>query len=294
MRFNAPLARRVALILGLSFPAFSNALADGRAVLPPKWMVEAYLSDALVKPSRDDIARAIIPGLGMMPAFMGPSVGPPPTFVNVGTEDNSAPGLPSGWAAGDLHIIVALQTSLSFPGTSITAHSTPAGWTSLITPIVGTNGGGGGNVINGGSKMQIFWRIAVGGDTAPSLSGGSGDYFVNYVLGYRGVLASGPIEASAATALTATGASTFAYDAITTLGGSRTVLQIFGGGGGPASSSPDSGWTERVDRSEFVSRICMGINEKTFAAAGAISGGNITFASAPDVMTRVALAILPA
>lgn len=71
MRFNAALARRVALILGLSFPTFCNALADGRAVLPPRWMVDAYLSDALVKPSRDDIARAIIPGLGMMPAFLG-------------------------------------------------------------------------------------------------------------------------------------------------------------------------------------------------------------------------------
>ncbi len=71
MRFNAALARRVALILGLSFPTFCNALADGRAVLPPKWMVDAYLSDALVKPSRDDIARAIIPGLGMVPAFLG-------------------------------------------------------------------------------------------------------------------------------------------------------------------------------------------------------------------------------
>lgn len=71
MRFNAALARRVALILGLSFPTFCNALADGRAVLPPRWMVEAYLSDALVKPSRDDIARAIVPGLGMVPAFMG-------------------------------------------------------------------------------------------------------------------------------------------------------------------------------------------------------------------------------
>lgn len=71
MRFNAALARRVALILGMSFPAFNAALADGRAVLPPRWMVEAYLSDAVVKPSRDDIARAIIPGLGMVPAFLG-------------------------------------------------------------------------------------------------------------------------------------------------------------------------------------------------------------------------------
>lgn len=73
MRFNVALARRVALILGLSFPTFCNALADGRAVLPPKWMVEAYLSDAVVKPSRDDIARAIIPGLVMVPAFMAGS-----------------------------------------------------------------------------------------------------------------------------------------------------------------------------------------------------------------------------
>lgn len=81
MRFNAALARRVALILGLSFPAFSNALAEGRAVLPPKWMVEAYLSDALVKPSRDDIARAIIPGLGMVPAFLGQGLSGPPGTV---------------------------------------------------------------------------------------------------------------------------------------------------------------------------------------------------------------------
>ena len=86
MRFNAALARRVALILGLSFPTFCNALADGRAVLPPRWMVEAYLSDVLVKPSREDIARAIIPGLGMALGFSGPSFPIVETFVTPGTS----------------------------------------------------------------------------------------------------------------------------------------------------------------------------------------------------------------
>ena len=218
----------------------------------------------------------------------------PPSFVNVGTEDNTSPGLPSGWTAGDLHILVALQTCLSTSGAVISDHSTPAGWTSLIAPLIGANGGGGGNVIFGGSRLQIFYRIAAGGDTAPTLTGGTGDYFINYVLGYHGVLASGPIEATASTALSAAGASSFAYNTITTLGPARTVLQIFAGGGGPASSLPDTGWTERVDRSEVAQRIVMGINEREFLAAGAISAGNITFSSAPDVMTRVALAIVPA
>lgn len=110
MRFNAALARRVALILGLSFPTFCNALADGRAVLPPRWMVEAYLSDAVVKPSRDDIARAIIPGFGFVPAFLG----------------GGGPDYASALAAiPNKTVILAADTSSASDGATLTSSPFP-------------------------------------------------------------------------------------------------------------------------------------------------------------------------
>lgn len=70
MQFNSNLARRVALILGMSFASLSSALADGRLRLPPEPMVKAYLSGVSTI-NRDMLFMAMIPGAGAVAMHQG-------------------------------------------------------------------------------------------------------------------------------------------------------------------------------------------------------------------------------
>jgi len=290
MRFNAALARRVALILGLSFPAFSNALADGRAVLPPKWMVEAYLSDALVKPSRDDIARAIIPGLGMVPAFISGAASDPPIYVGTGTKADGWSGptsaaLPSGWQSGDLHLLfLALGASSGDPRVS-----TPSGWTSQYSDLLNTLSGY--NV-----SLQVFSRIAQSGDGA--VSGILVTVGVAYVVGYRGANASSPVEAAAG-AKTQTGAASYGYQNITTLGINRRVVEAFVAYRATASATtgtPDASFTSRADGASVapLDSVSVQIEDKVLPTAGAVGSLTHGFSATTGGHLRAALAILPA
>lgn len=290
MRFNVALARRVALILGLSFPTFCNALADGRAVLPPRWMVEAYLSDALVKPSRDDIARAIIPGLGMVPAFISGAASDPPIYVGTGTKADGWSGptsaaLPSGWQSGDLHLLfLALRASSGDP-----RISTPSGWTSQYSALLNASSGD-------GISLQIFSRIAQGGDSAVS------GIFVNtgvaYVVGYRGANASSPVEAAAG-AQAQTGAASYDYQNITTLGVNRRVVAVFvpfRTTAAATTGTPDASFTERADGASVTSSlsVSMQIEDKVLPTAGAVGSLTHGFSATTNGHLRAALAILPA
>lgn len=289
MRFNAALARRVALILGLSFPAFSNALADGRAVLPPRWMVEAYLSAALVKPSRDDIARAIIPGLGMVPAFIS-GASDPPNYVGTGTKADGWSGptsaaLPSGWQSGDLHLLfLALRASSGDP-----RISTPSGWTSQYSDLLNTLSGS--NV-----SLQVFSRIAQSGDGA--VSGILVTVGVAYVVGYRGANASSPVEAAAG-AKTQTGAASYDYQNITTLGINRRVVEAFVAYRSAASATtgtPAASFTSRADGASVapLDSVSMQIEDKVLPTAGAVGSLTHGFSATTNGHLRAALAILPA
>lgn len=284
MRFNVALARRVALILGLSFPAFSNALAEGRAVLPPRWMVEAYLSDAVVKPSRDDIARAIIPGLGMVPAFLGGATdGPTPTFVAVSANGNgTTAAMPAGWAVGDLLMIFASAYLDTF--TDPAGHNIPSGWAEIGSYLLNFNS-------QYRSRIRAFSRIAQSGDSTVSLTVSDGSSRFNSVmLAYRGVNTSSPFEGVDALG-TQSASSSIPYAQITTLGVNRVVLQVITAWNTVGvASTPASGWTERFD---YGSGIGIAIDERTFASAGLTSAGNQTrTVSVP--WGRLAFAIKPA
>lgn len=128
-----------------------------------------------------------------------------PTFVAAGafttvTSGNAVPPLPAGWAAGDLHVLITEQHAS-------TAVSAPSGWTDTGINIVQTN-----------SRMQVFTRYAVAGDTDPSVAcGTSPDHLATRVAGFRGVGSyafGATTSAFSGTALTFTGLTTTAADAL--------------------------------------------------------------------------------
>ena len=284
-------ALRVALILGLSPSAFSSALADGRAVLPPKWMVEAYLSDALVKPSRDDIARAIIPGLGMVTAFMGgENVGPLPTYVATGSpaSGGGSAGLPIGWAAGDYHL--ALIASFLSDNSTPSTIATPTGFTLIGRADYNDDQPNAGQV-------AAFYRFAQSGDAAVSIAAQDTSK-IGFIVGYRGVSAVSPTEAFAATNNVSvnTGTGEVAYNNITTLGPNRVAVEVFGNYNvfDGHTGTPGSGWTERGDATSGSAGLAVDV--KDIASAGAVGSGNHTLGAGSLSFShagRLAFAIRP-
>lgn len=128
-----------------------------------------------------------------------------PTFVAAGafttvTSGSAVPPLPSGWAVGDLHVLITEQHAT-------TAVSAPSGWTDTGVNILQTN-----------SRMQVFTRYAQSGDTDPSVACGSGpDHLATRIAGFRGVGGyefGSPNSASSGTALTFLGMTTSMDDAL--------------------------------------------------------------------------------
>ena len=108
-----------------------------------------------------------------------------PTFVAAGTASftatnatNLTPGLPSGWAADDIHIMLVARSD----NTDITD---PSGWTRITPSSAAEN-----NTTL--QRVEVFWRRAVGGDTAPSVTAGSSTVVRGArIFGVRGCPTSG-------------------------------------------------------------------------------------------------------
>lgn len=94
-----------------------------------------------------------------------------PSVVGLGTAANGTgnvvPTLPTGWAAGDLHVLVVNNKRSE-------ALSTPSGWTLI-----------GNSVPASGNKVTLFYRTAVGGDTDPTVTD-PGDHLYAVIIGFRG------------------------------------------------------------------------------------------------------------
>jgi hypothetical protein len=87
-----------------------------------------------------------------------------PTLVGVGTAQwtatngaTFAPGLPSGWQPDDIHVLIAHRSE----NTAMTAL---AGWTQ-IAGLSGNN--------TTGQRVEVWWRRAVAGDAAPTVTFGT-------------------------------------------------------------------------------------------------------------------------
>lgn len=228
------------------------------------------------------------PGLGPAMGFMaggGPDL---ITFVATGTVGGTTPGLPAGWAAGDLHILFATSNAVGSPP----IVDTPSGYTSL-TSASSTDST---TLI---AQLNVFYRVAQGGDSGPTISISNGSLKNTAIAGFRGAAASSMFEATATLNTAQAGGTTSPYANITTLGAGRMVLQAFGWSTGystpPTSSVPDGAWFEAVDAG--VATVILAVNYKYFPAAGATGTGNITWNNAlrnDSGGGRVVTAIKPA
>jgi hypothetical protein len=183
---------------------------------------------------------------------------------NVATSGTTVvPALPVGWAAGDLVIVSAAYNSAS-------NLSISAGWTQLIAPINNAN-----------LSVGEWYRIMVGGDTAPTVTSSASGASTNgiYARCYRwtGVDTTTPVEAITSSA---PGASTTPNThGISTLGSDRQVVCIY-------EIDDDTAWTTAPPPALW-SLVPGG--EYSTATGGDIRMGNVTrdFASAASPTSTV-------
>jgi hypothetical protein len=189
-----------------------------------------------------------------------------PTFVAAGTFVNTAvnaatltPGLPSGWAAGDVHVLVAARKD----NTAMTALS---GWTQV--PSLSVNNGS-------TARNEVWYRRAVAGDTAPVVTFGSGTVLrCAQIYGVRGCIATGsPFAQTAAPADNVTqspfSTTTVQTGALTILEDNVFGLHTFTVSTGPTScSQPAGGWTTFTVTRSGNNGIAQGYSRRTYGAAG--------------------------
>jgi hypothetical protein len=117
-------------------------------------------------------------------------------FRSVGTvasadSGNVTPGLPTGWQADDIFILV-------IEGRDNVTVSLPAGWTKFGEKNSGTD-----------CRLTMGWRRAVAGDTAPLVTHSGGSSIIARIAAFSGCVASGtPIDTPAEPFPSANGDST--------------------------------------------------------------------------------------
>lgn len=215
----------------------------------------------------------------------------PPIFVGTGSEaqDGTDATLPVGWQPGDLHILIQETASFSAPAGAATS---PAGWTRLTTARA--NDG-----VSAGGSVSVDYRFAQSGDadvTIQNLYAHTG----GVVMGWRGVNAASPFEATVASDQISVSGGNLAYNNISTLGLNRVALQIFGmywSSSGPVTGTPNADWIERVEVSSPSVSVAWSIfaDSKLVAAAGAVGAGNRSYSGGSSIYSgRIATCLVPA
>ena len=117
-------------------------------------------------------AAAGVSTVSVAVSYAAPKLVAAGTFVSTATNAATlAPGLPSGWAANDIHILIAGRKDT----TAMTALS---GWTQYAG-LTGNN--------STTLRTEVWWRRAVAGDTAPTVTYGSGTVLRwAQIIGFRG------------------------------------------------------------------------------------------------------------
>lgn len=207
-----------------------------------------------------------------------------PTLVGSGTADFTVtsgealtPGLPTGWAADDIHILVVHTSSnVDIP--------TPTDWTPLLP------GGSTGTVTaenNGtGQRVELFWRRAVGGDSAPSVAAIASTAIRGaWIIGIRGCPTTGTPFSGFSRLNDAAGAT----DVITTVNlnvsdDDTLGLFIYAYEDDPTAASQPTNWsTATIVTDSGGTDMALGYFTRTYSANGSygtpgttVSGGTFS------------------
>lgn len=208
-----------------------------------------------------------------------------------GAGTDPSPSLPNDWLADDIFIAVLNSSGTIGGDFSFGTVTTPAGWTLLVGPTDNESA-------NYGVITRIYYRRAVGGDTAPTfVTSGTNAYGTAIIAAYRGAIASGnPFEVvgtpniqTASTTTTATG--------ITTLSANARVVVVVGLNYHASLASPGtSAWTGSPAPTQrfYVATTTPGENAMVLAdflqaAAGATGNRSATILSTPSNAVMLAL-----
>lgn len=203
-----------------------------------------------------------------------------PTVVGAGTASwtatsgaNLTPGLPSGWAADDIHVLIAHRSDN-------TAMTSLSGWT-LLSAANNT----------AAQRVELWVRRAVGGDAAPTVTFGTGTVVRGaQIVGIRGVPTSVTLSALELSRSNNAASATITFATLTPTPARGLLLALYAYEDDPTTAAQIDGWTDFVeDVSALGNDASLGWAWRTWpvaaSATGALtstaSGG--TFANSPNV-----------
>lgn len=206
-----------------------------------------------------------------------------PSIVAVGapafTATNGAtiaPGLPAGFAADDIHVMIAARSDN-------TAMTSLANWTN-IAGLTSNN--------TAAQRVEIWWRRAVGGDAAPTVTFGSGTVVRGAVIiGIRGCVTSGsPFDTNSSLSPNAASATVTFTDVSSTVVNTR-ALALLAYEDDPTTLSNMGSFTQptgAVSTSSLGNDMMLGIESRSVASIGSVGASTLTvsggtFANSPNV-----------
>jgi len=194
--------------------------------------------------------------------------------VATAPSGNVTPSLPSGWAAGDVHIcnVVSLDNVTS---------TMPSGWNALDP---GTN--------NSTSMRTTSWyRLAQTGDTNPTVTHTAGSYIAAVITGYRGADQTTPVEVIGSVYVTTPASTIVTTYGITILTDQSMMVMLCG----QEAKVTDAAWshsmTERYD-DPYINNYPTLASADVLRSTGATGNATCT-ASASTLSNGLLIAIKP-
>lgn len=203
-------------------------------------------------------------------------------FRAVGTfasgTSSCSPGLPSGWQANDIHLLLVESDEEA-------TVNTPSGYTFAATAQTGSG--------TTGVKLTVFARRAVGGDAAPTVTGPT-DHIHAVIAGFSGVKQGSAVTASDVMTIGSPGgqiATSCSIPAVTTTVANAMVVGLMASTFNGNSTALWSAWAnaslsstaERQDQAETTGRGGgTGVFTGVKASAGATSATTMTHTTAVE------------
>lgn len=159
-----------------------------------------------------------------------------PSVVGVGTAAGGTgdvvPGLPSGWQANDIHLMIVSQSAVNDFGAF-----TPSGWTLVAQTEVGANAAT-------DACASLYWRRAQAGDTDPTVPD-TGNHTHARIIGIRGCPTSGdPWSLTPAASTDATANTSVSISGQTTGHNDCLILYFVSTGVDQDSTTEVSSWAD--------------------------------------------------
>lgn len=187
-----------------------------------------------------------------------------------------APALPTGWAANDIHILIAHRSD----NTAMTALT---GWTNIAS-LTGNN--------TTAQRVEVWWRRAVAGDTAPTVTFGSSTIVRGaFIIGVRNVDPNELNPFHLTSRLDNAAAATISFTDLTTTLENCLIIAAGAYEDDPTTITTMTNYTQAsgaVQGSSLGTDMMLCYEYRTLASPGAagassvtVSGG--TFANSPSV-----------